>query len=68
MIGYIGVDQYGQMYKIRRHPRKELLDCLGAAHADKMYRDPHAQHIGYVIRGLWIAVYQTRLINSQGVV
>jgi hypothetical protein len=55
---YMGIDQYGQTYHDLKHPRKDLLERLGARHADKMYCDPDARHIGYVVRGLWIRLFK----------
>ena len=45
---YLGLDQYGQHYLIREHPRKELLEKLGRQHAAKMYLDVNgrARHCG----------------------
>lgn len=54
-MNYIGIDQYGQHYHIEDHPRKELLEQLGATHANKMYIGD-GLHIGYIIHGLWIEV------------
>ena len=67
-LGYIGIDQYGQVYKNLKHPRKDLLARLDRKHAAKMYEDikitEHGKipqmrqhHIGYVIAGCWIRVY-----------
>ncbi len=66
-LGYLGVDQYGQKYKIDKYPRKELLDRMGATHADKMYCDTKkgdSKHTGYVIQGLWISVYEIHEWNK----
>lgn len=60
VVGYIGIDQYNNHYHIKHHPRKELLEQLGATHADKMYVDLKgggSREKGYVISGLWISVY-----------
>lgn len=60
VLGYLGIDQYGQRYKIDKHPRKELLHYLGRTKAVKMYVDTKegsVKHTGYVIDGLWITVY-----------
>jgi hypothetical protein len=60
-IAYIGIDQYGQRYDIKKHPRKELLEQLGSTHADKMYVDTidgDIKHIGYIITGQWITIYE----------
>lgn len=60
-LGYFGVDQYGQTYHGLEHPRKDLLERLGRKHADKMYidlKDSSYKHIGYVIAGLGIRVYE----------
>ncbi len=60
VLGYIGIDQYGSHYNIKKHPRKELLEYLDRKHARKMYIDTttgKAKHVGYVIGNLWINVY-----------
>ena len=60
-LGYLGVDQYGDRYKMDSHPRKELLEQLGRSHADMMYvdtKDGKARHDGYIIAGRWISVYE----------
>lgn len=60
---FIGIDQYGTKYRIKKHPRKELLEALDATHAHKMYID-NGIHIGYVIKGLWIMVYKLHVFNK----
>ena len=60
-LGYIGIDQYGEHYHIKQHPRKELLDKLGRQHASKMYvdlKDGGSRETGYVIAGRWINIYE----------
>ena len=60
-LGYLGIDQYGDKYTIKEHPRKELLEKLCTTHADKMYVDLKgggSRHTGYVIAGRWISVYE----------
>ena len=60
-LGYIGLDQYGKHYVIKKSPRKELLEYFGVKHADKMYIDTKEgkqKHKGYIIAGNWIDVYR----------
>ena len=60
-LGYIGIDQYGQHYHIKKHPRKELLEQTGYSNARKMFVDKidgSIKHVGYVMSDLWINVYQ----------
>ena len=60
-LGYIGIDQYGQHYKLDKHPRKELLEQIGATKADIMYvttKKGEVVQTGYVIKGNWINVYR----------
>jgi len=60
-LGYIGIDNYGNHYKINKYPRKELLECLGYKYASKMFidtKDKEVKHIGYVIGDHWITVYE----------
>ena len=68
-LGYLGIDQHGQHYNIKKYPRKELLEHFGMKHADKMYIDQfggHSIHSGYVINGLWITVYKVHEWDSIG--
>lgn len=57
----MGIDQYGRTYhNLGQHPRKALMERLGARSASKMYVDSKSGgtvHIGYVIRGHWVTVY-----------
>lgn len=68
LVGYLGIDQYGGKYIIKKYPRKELLEQLGRKHADKIYIDNvktgKPMHCGYYIAGLWIDVYKVRAINN----
>ena len=60
-LGYLGIDQNGQNYYIKKHPRKELLEQLCAKGAGKQYtekKDGSSVHSGYIIRGNWITVYE----------
>ena len=63
VLGYMGIDQYGDTYHIGNNPpRKWLLNHLCRRHADKMYVDSvatgQAKHIGYIIAGRWITLYR----------
>ena len=60
---YMAIDQYGNTYHGLEYPRRDLLDRLGYKHADKMYvdkKDGRYVHIGYVIAGLWLTVYEVK--------
>jgi len=61
-LGYIAIDQYGQVYQIGDNPpRKWLLNHLGKTHADKMYCDTTSgktRHKGYIIAGLWLDIFR----------
>jgi hypothetical protein len=58
----IAVDQYGRVFPVDpKRPRASLLGQLGHKHADKIYRDKKdglAVHVGYVIAGHWLSLYQ----------
>lgn len=62
MKNYIGIDQYGQVYKnLGKYPRKGLLEQLYASNASKMYQDKKngdTMHVGYIVGGLWITLYE----------
>jgi hypothetical protein len=59
---YIGIDQYGSRYPLRGdHPRKALLDYFNRKSASRMFTDKTdggAVHIGWIVAGLWITVYE----------
>ena len=60
---YMAVDQHGQTFHGLTNPRKDLLARLGSTHADKMYidrPDGTSKHVGYVIAGLWLTVYEIK--------
>lgn len=61
---YLAIEQHGHMIRLKtQHPRKELMELFGRTNADKMYIDNHdgtARHVGYVIGGHWITLYQLR--------
>ncbi len=67
-LGYLAIDQYGQRYKLDNHPRKELLEYFGRQHADKIYvdrPDGATRHVGYVIGGHWLSVYEVHDWDHQ---
>ena len=60
---YMAIDQYGETYHGLTYPRKDLLERLCRTHADKMYtdmKDGSTKHIGYIIAGLWLRVYEVK--------
>ena len=67
MKHYMAIDQYNQTYHGLRHPRKDLLERLGRSKASKMYidrKDGSSVHVGYVIAGQWLTIYEVKPINS----
>ena len=66
-VGYLGIDQYGNRYKMDKHPRKELLAQFDRKRASKMYRDVKgggSKHCGYIVAGHWIDVYEVHSWKS----
>lgn len=63
-MNYMAIDQYGQTHHdLGPHPRKGLLEKLGRKHASKMYvdkADGTTKHVGWIIGGLWLTVYEVR--------
>ena len=58
---YMAIDQYGEHFHGLVHPRKELCERLGCKHVDKMFvdgKDGGTYHVGYVIGGHWLNVYE----------
>lgn len=59
-IMFIGIDQYGTVYRNLHHPRKDLCERFAVKHIDKLYEDypdGTTRHVGYVICGRWIRLY-----------
>jgi len=64
-------DQYGQTYHFpnETRPRKALLERFGRKSVSKMYMDTKgggAKHIGYVVAGLWLTVYNVTEWTGKG--
>ncbi len=61
MNSTMAIDQYGHTYHdLGKYPRKGLMDKLGAERAECMYvdkKDGSTVHIGYIIGGLWLRIY-----------
>jgi len=63
-IGYLAIGHYGTTLHLNdpsKPPRKQLLDKLGASHAQKMYvddKDGNAKHVGYVVDREWFNIYE----------
>ena len=62
---YLGIDQYGSTYGLHegglKYPRIELMRILDRTKAELMYvtgEDGSTYHIGYVIAGYWITLYE----------
>ena len=66
----MGIDQYGDTYhNLGKHARKELLERLGRCSATKMYVgkiDGGSSHIGYIIGGRWITLYNVTPWEKPG--
>lgn len=64
---YMAIDQYGNTYHNLECPRRDLCNRLGRTHADKMYihdNDGNTYHIGYIIGGLSLQIYEiTPVLN-----
>ena len=53
---YLAVDQYGRKIILEtKHPRKELMELMGATYAQKMYVG-EGTHIGWIVAGHWFGV------------
>ncbi len=68
-VAFMAIDQYGRAYHGLANPRKDLCERLGKTHAEKMFCDTEdggARHIGYVIGGLWLRIYEVRPWHGDG--
>ena len=65
----MAIDQHGHTHHgLGPYPRKALLKKLGRKHASKMYRDKKdgsVVHVGYVIAGLWLELYEVKRIERK---
>lgn len=61
---YIAIDQYNNVVRIRKNPRKELLECMNASYAQKMYVGD-GEHTGYVVSGLRFTVYRIEPLTKR---
>jgi hypothetical protein len=61
---FVAVDQYGDTLFLKSHPRKELTEHHAVKHADKIYRDPDARHVGYIVAGHWYEVLRISPLNE----
>lgn len=60
----MAIDQYGETFhNLGKSPRKALLERLGASSASKMYQDKvngDIVHVGWIINGYWLTVYEVK--------
>jgi hypothetical protein len=66
-LGYLGIDQYGNHYNLKEHPRKELMEKLGYSHASIMYCDLKSggfRRKGYVIGPFWVDVFEVHSVAA----
>jgi len=66
---FMGIDQYGETYHDLVHPRKDLMERLGRKSASRMYvdtKDGVSKHIGYVIAGRWVQIYEVTQWEKRG--
>ena len=64
---FMAIDQYGNTHHGLEYPRRDLLRILGRKHVSKMYidkNDGRTMHIGYVIGGLWLTVYEVKRMEQ----
>ena len=65
---HMAKDQWDNTFHdLGANPRAELLRRLDRKHASKMYVDTKSgavQHIGWIIAGHWLTVYEVKRINT----
>lgn len=65
---FMAIDQYGQTYHGLVKPRRDLLSRLGRKRASRMFRDTkdgRAVHVGWIIGGLWLEVYEVKPMERE---
>lgn len=58
---YIGINQYNEIFYLKHYPRKDLIEYFNCKNIHKMFVDSIDNkifHIGYVIKGNWINIYE----------
>jgi hypothetical protein len=69
LVGYMGRDQWGNTFHIGNNPpRKWLCDHLCRQHVEKMFidkTDGTVAHIGYIIAGHWIRLYEVKAFERN---
>ena len=58
---YMAVGHYGTTFHGLKHPRKDLLERMGASRCEKMYMDDNegkSFHVGYIVAGEWFSIYE----------
>lgn len=68
-MNHMAIDQYGTTYHdLGPHPRKALLERLDRKRASKMYMDKtdgRVLHIGWVIAGHWLTVFEVNRMERS---
>ena len=56
---FIGIDQFGNHYRLGAHPRKDLMNQLDRKSARKIYLDvgERTLHVGYIVACCWVDIY-----------
>lgn len=63
-LGYMAVGNDGRTIHLtgEDRPRKQLLEKLGATHAENIYVDltteNRTKHIGYIVQSTWFTIYE----------
>lgn len=68
MKRYMAINQWGDTYHNLEHPRKDLCEKLYSKHAEKMYvdgKDGNRYHVGYVISGEWLTLYEVKPFRKK---
>jgi len=63
---YMAIDQNGRTWHGLVNPRKDLCRRLARSHADRMFKempDGTVCHVGYVIGGLWLTLYEVKPVR-----
>ena len=65
---YMAIDQFGETYHGLKHPRKDLMEQLGATKAERIYVDAKngdILHVGYVIAGHWCRIFKVEPLRKK---
>ena len=66
-LGWLAVDQHGETHRLTepKNPLNQLLAAVDRKSAQKMYVDPNARHVGWIIGRQWFEVFEVHDLHAS---